>query len=203
MRITCLPKEGRRLVMTIYVDDEPWVDIHTKIFGRSISLPACNTMENLQEKFTALEYAKVKNYALGCLAMRSYPSTQLKKLLERNLVSSGTVQRILEDFIRLGYLNDGEWIERFVKGQLGRHIGPQKIVGKLMNKGISHKEAERYLEKFADRSETHKSIQHLLKTKYKNRNLADYREKQKVFASLARKGFDMDAIKTALNLNDF
>lgn len=200
MKINSLPKEGRRFVMTIYVDDEPWIDFHTKIFGSNMTLPTCETLQELREKFLALEYTKAKKYALDCVAMRSYPSTQLKKLLMRNLVSSETIQKVLQEFARLGYLNDDEWIERFIKAQLMRHVGPQMIVCKLMSKGIFHQEAERWMEKFVDPAEAQKSIRHLLKTKYKKRDLTDYREKQKVFAALARKGFDSGTIKAALHV---
>lgn len=198
MKITCLPKEGRRFVLTIYIDEAPWIDVHTKIFGHNISLPVCETLEDLHAKFIALEYAKTKKYALDRLALRSYPSAQLKKLLKKNLVSQETIQKILQEVTRLGYVNDEEWIERFVKGQARRHIGPQMIVYKLMNKGISHKQANDCVEKFANPSSALSSIRHLLQTKYKNRPLSDYKEKQKVFAALARKGFDTESIHKAL-----
>ncbi len=199
MNVSFLPKECPRFIITIYVDDEPWKDIHSKIFGRDVSLPTCHTMDELHTYFMTLEYAKAKKYALNCLAMRSYVSTQLQKLLEKNLISSSTIQKIIQEFTRLGYLNDQEWIKSFVRAQLARHIGSQTIVYKLMNKGISQHEAQRWLEELADPSETHKNIQYLLKTKYKDRNLSDYADKQKVIASLARKGFDFDMIKTAIN----
>lgn len=198
MKVTCQPKEGRRFVITICVDDEPWKDVNTKIFGRDFSLPACETQEALQERLQALEYAKAKKYAIDCLAKRSYPTTQLRKLLEKNLVSVETIQALLKEFVRLGYLNDEEWIERFVKAQINKHQGPQAILYKLMNKGISTKEAEKWIEKLCNSRESNNSLQHLLRTKYKNRNLSDYKERQKVFASLARKGFDIEDIKSVL-----
>jgi regulatory protein len=200
VKFSCRSKEGCRFVITIFVDDEPWMDIHTKIFGRNFSLPLFNTLEQLQEHFKALEYARAKKYTLDRLAMRSYPSMQLKKLLEKNLVSAPTIEKILKEFARLGYLNDEEWIERFIKSHLARHAGPQMIIAKLINKGISPQEAEKRVERFIDGNDIQKSIQHLLKTKYKNRCLTDYREKQKVFAALVRKGFDSHAIKTAIRL---
>jgi regulatory protein len=201
VKCQCLPKPGRRLEMTIFIDDEPWADIHRKIFGWNFSLPVSETMEKFREQFIVLEYAKAKKYALDRLAMRSYPSTQLKKLLEKNLVSAETIQKLLHDFTKLGFLNDNEWVERFVKAQLARHVGPQKIVAKLMCKGIPQKEAVHSVENFSDPMEAQKSLRHLLSTKYKNRNLADFRERQKLFAALAIKGFDSQTIQSALSLD--
>jgi regulatory protein len=201
VKITLLPKENKRLILTIYVEEEPWLDIHTKIFGRNLSLPSCDSLDQLQESFLTLEYSKAKKYALACLAMRSYPSSQLQKLLERNLVSSLTIQKILQEFSRLGYLNDREWIEGFIKAQMRRHTGAQAIVAKLMHKGISKKDAEQWKERLVEPCDVRKSLMHLLNTKYKKRDLSDFREKQKVFGALMRKGFDPQSIKDALNID--
>lgn len=200
MKIVALPKEGRRFVWTIFIDDEPWVDTHTKIFGNSPNFPICETLEQFKEKFFALEYAKAKKYAMDRLAARSYPSVQLQKLLARNLVSSATIQKLVLEFTRLGYLNDDEWIDRFVKGQASRNIGKQKIVYKLASKGISPKLAEERVSQLLNQADAQKSIRHLMQTKYKNRNLSVFKEKQKVFAALVRKGFDIETIKQTVYL---
>ncbi len=199
MKISCLPKKGDRFIWTVYLDDEPWIDFHTKIFGTAPLLPSCETLEQFREMFIALEYTKAKKYAMDRLAMRSYPSAQLQKLLERNLISSNNIQKILLEFKKQGYLNDEEWIERFVKGQILRHNGPQMIIYKLMSKGISQKKAGEWIEKILNDDDAKKSIQHLLETKYKKRNLSDFKEKQKVIAALARKGFDLETIRSTLN----
>lgn len=197
--IRCSPKEGRRQIYTIIIDDEPWMDIHTKIFGRNPSFSFSEFPDNFKEKFFALEYSLAKKYALDCLGRRSYPIAQLKKLLTRNLVSANTIEKVIEDFIRLGYLNDNEWIQRFVKSQLAKHIGPQMILAKLRAKGISQEAAEKYLELLVNHNDSRKSIYHLLNTKYKKRNFVDFREKQKVFQALARKGFDAESILSVLH----
>lgn len=204
MKIVCIPKEGSRLIKTIYVDGEPWRDIHYKIFGRSPVFPEEMEREQFHVYFISQEYAKAKKYTLDCLALRSYPSKQLEKLLERHLVSSDTIQKILADCVRLGYLNDEAWMESFVKGQLARRISPQMIIFKLMQKGISKSYAQEQVGLFSDRIQVSQSITHLLKTKYKNKNLQDFKEKQKVFGALMRKGFSPEDIKQALkNETDF
>lgn len=202
MKISCLPKEGSRLLMTVFIEEEPWRDIHTKIFGRQPLLPESDSLAAFQEKFKKLEYVKAKKYALDCLALRSYLSIQMKKLLKRNLVSEETIEEILQECTRLGYLNDNEWLEGFVKRQLARHTGPQRIICQLMNKGISRVEAHKYVGMYVQANTSQHSIQHLINTKYKTRNLADYREKQKVFAALIRKGFDIQAVKDTLKVEE-
>ena len=41
MKIVCSAKEGNRQVMTVFIDDEPWREIHSTIFGR---IPLCQTV---------------------------------------------------------------------------------------------------------------------------------------------------------------
>lgn len=198
MKINCIPKESSRLVLTIYIDDEPWGNIHTKIFGRNPTFPASDSLDDFNEKFKVQEYSKAMKYSLDCLSRRSYPTAQLKNLLLRNFVSLETIEKILVECMRLGYLNDEEWIQRFIKGHLAKHEGSQKILMKLRSKGISSKIVEKYLTNLVDQTDVQKSIEHLLKTKYRKRDLSDFREKQKVFAALVRKGFAFEAISECL-----
>jgi len=198
VKIICVPKEGSRFVKTVYIDGEPFRDIHCKIFGKSPVFPEEMEREKFQLYFLSQEFTKAKKYTLDCLALRSYPSKQLEKLLERHLISTDTIQKILADCIRLGYLNDEAWMESFVRGQLARRISPQMIIFKLMQKGIPKKTAQEQVGLFSDQIQVSESITHLLKTKYKNKNLKDFKEKQKVFGALMRRGFSPEDIKQAL-----
>lgn len=192
-----MPKDGHREILSLCIDDEPWAYVHKKIFGPSPTFPSADTLETFKEKFYTLEYARAKKYALDRLASRSYPTSQFKKLLERNLVTSLTIEKVTQECVRMGYLNDNEWIQRFVLSQSKKHLGSQAILMKLRTKGIPQATAEKYLEQFIDVKDEHKSIEYLLNTKYKKRDLKDFRERQKVFAALSRKGFGHETIQSA------
>jgi regulatory protein len=196
------PKGSNRLISTVFVDEEPMADIHAKIFGKEVAFPSCETLGEFQSTFLSLEYVKAKKYALDRLAQRSYPSGQLGKLLQRNLVSIETIEKVLLDCKRMGFLNDDEWLEGFVKGELNRGAGPQMILFKLKSKGVTEKLAQEYVEQFASDKEILKSIQKLLTTKLKKFDLTDFKQRQKAKAALARKGYPFDLINERMKHKD-
>lgn len=142
------------------------------------------------------DYTIAKRYALKRLSSQSLHSAQLRKILHEKQVSDDIINQIIVEFQRLGFLNDPEWIQSYIRGHSKRH-GPRSILAKLRLKGIAREEVEETLHSMSDSDTQKESILNLLKTRYKSRDLSDYKEKQKVIASLMRKGFDFDAIQNA------
>lgn len=136
MNIEVLPKANSKLIYTIFIEEEPWVDFHTKIFGKTFKIPSCSSLADFENYFFSLEYTKAKKYVLDRLSQRNYPSMQLEQLLSKCFVSKSNINKILNEFIQQGYINDQEWIERFVEGQVRKGISPKGILYKLMNKGL-------------------------------------------------------------------
>lgn len=203
MNILTLPKEGRPGILVVEVEGEHWKDIHIKIFGKNpFFFKNCSSWNELETQFKETEYRQAKNYALKRLAAKSQPSIDLKKNLESCLVTSSTIQRILDECSLAGYLNDQEWIERFIQGQLSKKIGPQMIRMKLKVKGIPSHILDPIFNQLIEASDCKEQILHLLKTRYKSKNLSNLREKQKVIASLMRRGFDYSQVKEALNCGE-
>ncbi len=191
MRVTIVPVERKRSVCAILVDEEEWRQIHTDIFGKKPEIPAIPGPEELAALVDLLELQGVRKYVLNKLSRRSYPSAELEKLLAERLVSEPTVNRILTECRQYGYINDEEWTERFISAQMRKGQGPHVIQQKLRAKGVSAP---------ALPNEQLSQIQALLQTKYRTKNLKDPKERQKVVASLARRGFDFDAIRAGLDL---
>lgn len=201
MKIECLPKDGRRGVFVIYIDDDLWREIHASIFGRKPSLPKTSTTLNeFAALFEQLEYRGAKQYALKRLTLKGQPSSELEMSLEERFVAPNTIKRVVEECRVLGYLNDQQWIESFIRCQLARKLGPQAIVMKLQAKGIAREVAKASVSQMADGEMQNQSIHQLLNTRYRSRDLTDYRTKQKVIASLIRKGYSIDVIRKALNV---
>lgn len=187
MKIECRPKEGRREILTLWIDEEPWREIHTTIFGRR------PRFENL-DQFAPLEYKCAKNYALKRLSLKNQPSTELRKALLERLVSTETTQKIVDEMIQYGYINDHDWISSFIRVQKAKKMGPRAIEQKLRMKGIPVDQITYAMQEHDSSLSQKERIIDLLNTRYKNRNLSDYKEKQKVIASLVRKGYDLDDI---------
>lgn len=208
LKVECIPNNDKKSTLSILVDGEPWRLIHTSIFGYHHPLPLCKEcpdLDHLIQTFNTLEYQQAKQYALKRLSQMSMPSTTLSKSLQQKLVSKPTITRIIHDLNAAGYLNDNEWIASFIRLQKGKKMGPKAIAQKLAAKGLPTDQLTDQLnESLADeqsRDEQIHSIQQLLKTRYRSRNLSKFDEKRKVIGSLARRGFDLDIILKSVQMS--
>lgn len=201
MRISLHKKmEGRAGVLTVYIDDEPWRDIHTSIFGKKPNIPTdCTTLNEWEERFQQLEYRGALQYALKRLSVKNQPSTELKAQMEKHLVSEGIIKRIISECKSLGYINDEDWLKSFVKHQISRNQGPHSIVMKLRAKGISQNAAEELVRTLNGNETQQEQIKQLLSKRYRNRDLTDRGTRDKVIAALMRRGFSFDQIRTAMH----
>lgn len=181
--------------MTVVCDGEPWRDVHMSIFGRRPSLPqGCQTQTQFEEEFRTLECLLAKRYALKRLSTQAMLSTRLSRSLKERLVSENAIEIVIYELRELGLLNDKEWVASFVRVQTSRRVGPRAIAQKLAGKGVRGGNVAEALDGMWDPAEQKKGIRHLLNTRYAKRNLKDPRERQKVIASLARRGFELSEI---------
>ena len=198
MIIDCRSSTNGRM-LTVFCDDEPWREIHPSIFGRRPSFPKEVETGEWERLFAGLEYRSAKNYAVRRLSAHSLPSASLARSLRQRLVSENTIVRIVDEFSSQGYLNDRDWAASFARVQSARKVGPKAIAMKLAGKGIDKEYAAAALESFSNEDKQKESIMLLLNTKYKKRDLSDFKEKQKVVASLIRRGFDYELVLAQLN----
>lgn len=199
MKLEWEAKEGRRGVLTLFVDGEIWRDIHILVFGRHPNLSTeYTTWNELEEHFGKAEYRGATLYALKRLSIKSYLASELQNKLIEHHVAEANAQRVILECQRLGYLNDEEWLNCFVRRQVARKLGPMAIVMKLRAKGISQENAQRLIETLDNGNARRERITHLLATRYRNRDLSDFRSREKVITSLIRKGFSLSDIRACL-----
>lgn len=116
MIISCVQNENQRNVLTLLIDEEPWHEIHTSIFGKNPRFYRnCQNLADLKEMLLKAEYQGALQYAMRRLAMKSQPVAELQKQLDQKLVSQATSKRVIAECQRLGYLNDSDWLEHFTK----------------------------------------------------------------------------------------
>ena len=147
------------------------------------------------------EYKLAKLYAMRRLSRQSMLSSALAKALQQRSISEEIIEHLIVEFTRLGYLNDEAWVEGYVRGQTRRKQGPRAIAAKLINKGIARDEVSEVLSPLKSDEQQKSAILDLLATRYKQRDLKDQRERQKVIASLMRRGFNLSAILDLVKSN--
>lgn len=199
MKLEWEAKEGRRGVLTLYIDGEAWKEIHTSVFGRQ---PTLNTeyasQSDLEEYFEKAEYRAATVFVLKRLSIKAYLASELQNKLVEHYVSEATAERVIQECRRLGYLNDEEWLNGFVQRQIARKLGPMAILMKLRAKGVSQEKAEELVGALDNEDGRKERIMNLLTTRYRNRDLSDFKSREKVIASLIRKGFSFSDVKEAI-----
>lgn len=198
MNVTVASKDVRRGLLTIFVDDEPWRDISRTIFGRKPNIPKeVADLAILEAALAALEYAGARRYAIWRLSRMAQSSGGLAVALERALVSEACCQRVVAEFTTAGYINDQDYSDRLVAAEQARGRGPAAARRKLQRKGIDEKTADEALGSMdADSQRT--SVQRLMASRYAKRDLSDFKERQKVIASLLRRGFSYDVVRESM-----
>lgn len=202
MEVTCVPSPSRRSVLTILLDGEPWREVHAGIFGKKPGLPSiCQSEEAFEELFAKVEVQMAKRYALKRLSLQNLLSDSLARSLKEKLVSRQAVDAVIGELSSLGWLNDQEWTASFVRGQSSKKMGPRAIAGKLASKGVRGERLEAALAEAWNKGEQGEQIASLLKGKYRTRDLSDFKERQKVIASLVRRGFELPVILSTLSID--
>jgi len=182
----------------IYADDQLWRHAHPSLFGRNWHPPWAATVDEWQEQFHQLEVDKAYVYILKRLAARSMTEQQVFQLLDSCLVSAVAQAEALQRLRGEGYINDGDYAEQVARSQQRRGYGPQRIKQKLVQKGIS---PEVITQHQSDEEQERTAIQALLTTRYARRDLTQHKERQKVIASLMRRGFTLTVILDLIRQN--
>lgn len=199
MKIEAVPKGHQKEILTICIDGDPWRDIHTAVYGRQPKFPECASLDQWKLIFEEIEYKKGKFYLLRRLSAQNYHSLQLTKLMTDRLIHPKTVHKLIHECQNWGVLDDQGWIESFIRLQRKRH-GLPIILAKLKMKGFTQDILEQIQEEFKDADSDKEAISKLLATKYRSKDLTQFTVKQKVIASLLRRGYSYDSIKDVINI---
>lgn len=197
MEVIFRPKEGNKDRWEILIDGEKWREVHRAVFGRKPAFHIPPTEENLQSVFDVYEYRRVKGYVVWRLSSQSYHSEQLTKLLRERLVQEHTISLVIEEYQEMGLLNDEMWLQSFVFAQQKRY-GLRLILTKLKAKGLSPESLQRVVRYGQNPRAEIQNIEHLLKTRYRSKDLSQYPIRRKVIASLIRKGYTIDQVQAAM-----
>ncbi len=192
--------EVAKTSLSIYIDDELWREVSTAIISPKTPLPqSCENHSQFLKLYAELEHKGAKLYTYKRLARQNLSSADLMRLLSLKGVSPEIAAQVVNEMQNLGYVNDDSWAEAFIRQQRQLKKGRLFIASKLRRKGFSTEQVDAWLsEQHQDYSED-AAIRKLLSTKYHKRNLQDFKEKNKVIASLVRKGFSLNDVLKALD----
>lgn len=199
MKIDCIPHPNQKGLFSIVLDDEAKFYAHQSIFGKSLDLPnECHSLDDFLALFKQLEFSCAKRYALRRLSIRSLHSVELFNQLKERFVSLETIESLIENFQQLGFLNDQQWVEGYIRYLKRKNFGPKAIGLKLKAKGIQDPNLPDYLNSYFEVGLQKLQVAEHLKKKFHHLNLANFKEKSKIISYFLRKGFSFTIIKEAL-----
>ena len=144
------------------------------------------------------DYRKAMNAALKSVSIKFRHSTEIDGKLSDLGYDEAVIKRVIQELERLGYVDDEDWIECFVRSRTARKFGKHAILQKLSQKGIPKEAALHIIDKHQTGEKQKELIESLLNTRYRSKDLGDFRQKQNVIAGLARKGFSFSLIQEVL-----
>ncbi|MGI8618801.1 MAG: regulatory protein RecX [Gemmatimonadaceae bacterium] len=143
-------------------------------------------------------------YALRLLTARSYTVRDLRRKLVQREYSPDEVVATIERLERSGLLDDASYAERFARGKLVNESASRRRVAQLLvRKGIAPEIVEGAIARVVEVEEVDAaaSIEKVARKKMQNLTGLDPRvARQRLFAFLARRGYDLDDIKQIIRL---
>lgn len=128
--------------------------------------------------------AKARALAIRYLSRRACHSKELEAYLKRKEFED-EASHLIPEFIRLGYLNDEEWLKNFRQTEILKGRGARASNGKLYQKGIR-----------ARVESSQEALQIAIQKKTKG---LPY-DRQKLIAYLLRRGFNFEDISNSLDV---
>jgi regulatory protein len=133
------------------------------------------------------------------LGRREHTRAQLRRKLLQRKYEPADVDRVLDDLIAAGFLDDARAAKTFtrhathIKGQ-----GRMRIARELAARGVDPDLVAQTLDAGIDPDEEAGRLRAALERRARGRDLTDRKESSKVWQALVRQGFAPDAVSKAL-----
>lgn len=193
----------------IYIDNEFAFAVSNEIIYKfHLKIKNNIDIELMNEIIQEDNYIKGKEIALKYIE-RSYKTENevRKKLLDKEY-GEETVDRIIEFLSRYNFVNDNEYVERYLKEKL-KTYGYKYVYNKLIQKGIDRNNIERVYENY-NKDEEAIGAYELGKNKYKSLIKSEdtyLKAYKKLYDFLMRKGYSNTLVKSIVesicNKEDF
>lgn len=188
---------GRGKKIHIFIDNEYQITTNEDFWAENFIKDKTEINdEEWQTLVDKINYSKAINKCYDLLSRRDHSVKELKTKLLRT-VDENNAQRAIERMIELGYLDDEKYAEKLLEYLIeNKRMSKAHIKQEMFKRGVPNDIISSLLE-YAEIDNV-SSICDLIQTKYRNKLNAE-NGKEKVIASLMRKGFSYSDIKSAFN----
>jgi regulatory protein len=144
------------------------------------------------------------NYALNLLAARPYSSSALRRKLSQKEYEAADADDAIRRLLDNGLLNDAKFAEQFARSKmLSTGASKRRVTQDLYRKGIKGDAATQAIANVVEQDEIDPAAVIERVAKKKLAQLGDLEPivlRRRLFAFLARRGYDLDEIKRVVSL---
>jgi regulatory protein len=145
--------------------------------------------------------------ALKLLERTRRTRRDLERRLKEKDFDAATIATTLDRLAEVGLIDDVEYARAWLAGRWGRKpSGWRRLVQELRAKGISEEDAERARELLSERGsapdEVGSAAKLVAQARKRYARLEPQAQRQRLYALLARRGYDSDVIRRALELKE-
>lgn len=145
--------------------------------------------------------------ALKLLERTRRTRRDLERRLKEKDFDAATIATTLDRLTEVGLIDDVEYARAWLAGRWGRKpSGWRRLVQELRAKGISEEDAERARELLSERGsapdEVGSAAKLVAQARKRYARLEPQAQRQRLYALLARRGYDGDVIRRALELKE-
>lgn len=187
----------------IYIDEE-FAFVLYKGELRSYRVKEQQEIEEtvVEEILHTLLPKRAKLRCMNLLQSKDYTESQLRRKLSEGGYPESVIDEALDYVKSYHYVDDERYCKQYIEYQ-STNRSRQRIITDLMHRGIEKELILQTYEEMSDVVDPDAELKQILKFLQKKKydaSLADYKEKQKIYASLARKGFGQEQIRRALDI---
>lgn len=147
---------------------------------------------------TLCQYPRALNQAVAMLARRACSTGEIRHKLVSGRYIPDVADLVLYKLEKEKLVNDRDFCEQWIRYRMDCRYGPRRILQELKAKGIPEDMAEEVLASFDPESSDNSAAALALKSWKRVKPGEDRRKsRQKVIASLVRRGFDWDTARSA------
>ncbi len=152
--------------------------------------------------FSEILEKRAKLYAMNLLRKQDRTERDLKRKLSEALYPEETIEQAIKYVKDFGYLDDVRYAFNYIRLSASRY-GKAELKNKLQEKGISGEDIEEAYrqaaeEGFIDENTEEELIEKLIRKKYRDITELENADRDKLYASLYRKGFTVRSVEKVL-----
>jgi len=141
---------------------------------------------------------KARASALASLSMREHSIKELNDKLTHKGYHQDSIEVVLKECLDFNYLNDQRFAEIYWRARARKGFGPNKILMELKQRGINANMAHQASQQ--DEIDFYEVIKRVYQKKFNQSAIKDFKDKAKRQNYLYQRGFNVELIKTVIEM---